>query len=40
MERLHILETGFTSIFAPSLKNFSERLFIPADFFVFIYFNN
>ena len=40
MERLHILEIGFASIFAPSFKNFPERLSIPAALSIFISFNN
>ena len=30
MEILHILEIGFARIFAPSFKNFPERLSMPA----------
>ena len=40
MERLHILQIGFARIFAPSFKNFPERLLIPATFSLFISFNN
>ena len=38
MERLHILETGFARIFAPSFKHFPEILSIPGS--IFISFNN
>ena len=40
MKRLHILEIGFARIFAPSFKNFPERLSIPAALSIFISFNN
>ena len=40
MERLHILKIGFTRMFAPSSKNFSERLSIPVALSIFISFNN
>ena len=40
MERLHILVIGFAKIFAPSFKNFPERLSIPAALSIFISFNN
>ena len=40
MERLHILEIGSARIFAPSFKNFPERLLISAALSIFISFNN
>ena len=40
MERLQFWEIGFARIFAPSFKNFPERLSIPAALSIFISFNN
>ena len=40
MERLHISEISFARIFAPSFKNFPERLPIPTVLSIFLYFNN
>ena len=40
MERLHSLEIGFARILAPSLKNFPERLSIPAALSIFISFTS
>ena len=40
MERSHISETGFARIFAPSFKNFPERISIRAALSIFISFNN
>ena len=40
MERLHSSEIGFARIFAPSFKNFPERLSIPAALSTVISFSN
>ena len=40
LKRLHILEIGFARIFAPSFKNFPEKLSIPAALSIFISFGN
>ena len=40
MERLHISEIGSARVFAPSFKNFPERLLIPAALSIFTSFNN
>ena len=40
MERLHSSGNGFARIFAPSFKNFPERLSIPVALSIFISFSN
>ena len=40
IERLHSSKIGFARIFAPSFKNFPERLSIPGDLSIFISFSN
>ena len=40
LERLHSSENGFARIFAPSFKNFPERLSISAALSIFISFSN
>ena len=40
IERLHILEIDFAKIFAPSFKNFPERLSISAALSIFTSFND
>ena len=40
MEILHSSEISFARIFAPSYKNFPERLSIPAALSIFISFSN